>query len=121
MKRIIFSVLSLVMLWSCSSDEEPRRRLDPAQAAARMQEQLDLTDAQRDTVKALMEKFRQQIRELREASSGDRMEMREVMMELRAEQDEKIKAVLNDEQKEKYEEIQEERRQNFQRRFRRDD
>ena len=121
MKKILISMLALLVVYSCSSEDSRRQRLDPGQMAAQLQEKLDLTDIQRDSIKVLIEQNRQQMRKLRQASSGDMSGMREVMMELRAEHDEKVKALLNDEQKEKYEEILEERRQNFQRRFRRDD
>ncbi len=95
-----------------------RGNFDPEQMVDRqmeqMKDQLDLTGDQETQMRKIlkegaetMQKARIEMRE----SGGGFEGMREQMQQMREEQNEKVKAILSDEQWEKYEQIQQEMRE----------
>lgn len=75
----------------------PERRLD------RLQRELDLTPDQTEKVKGILTEGRQQMMAARDDTSASQDERREKMMKMMREQDDKIRAVLDDAQKTKFE------------------
>jgi len=80
------------------------RRGGVDQQMARLSEQLNLTDAQKPKVKAVLEEQSKEMQELRNIT--DQTERRSKLMALREETNKKLKAILTPEQFKKYEEIQ---------------
>jgi hypothetical protein len=64
-------------------------------------------------VKAIFEDQEKEMQKLFESSEGDPMAMRETMMKREREVDEKIASLLNAEQKQKFLELQKQRRKRF--------
>lgn len=113
--RIAFSlVLLLGLTVSCNNDGGRGSR--PGLNASALKTQLNLTDDQTQKVEQIIETTRNEMRELRESSSGDWREMREGMMTIRNKQNEQIEALLTEEQKKLWEEFKKERQDRFERR-----
>ncbi len=74
--------------------------------------ELGLNEDQKEEWQAINQKYRGQMRTMREEANGDFASMRGKMQELRAAQNEEIKAILTDEQFEKYQKFMAERRSN---------
>ncbi|KAA3611289.1 MAG: hypothetical protein D8M58_15075 [Calditrichaeota bacterium] len=112
MFKSIFMSISILVLFSVTiaCSQERGRRFSLEDQIKNLKENLELTDEQVEKIKPILEKQREQMQEMRDNFDGERSEMREAMTEIREETDKKINEVLTDEQKEKYQEIQEERR-----------
>lgn len=82
-----------------ASDEGAERHL------ARLQENLDLTDAQVADLRAIFEEQHAKFQALRDDTPEDREARRETFRELRAETHQRISAVLTEEQQERLEEL----------------
>jgi len=121
MKQIIKGLLTISVLLStflaCSGGEERRGPFSPEERMTRLKERLDLTDEQAEHIKQIFSESNEKMRALRDSFTADRRGAREEMMIIRRETDEKIKAILFDDQLEAYELFQEEQRQNVRRRF----
>ena len=76
-------------------------QMSPQQQLDTMTQQLSLTDEQKPKVLAVLEDSNKKMADLR-ASGADPADMRPKMMAIRTEQQDKIKALLTDEQKTKY-------------------
>jgi protein CpxP len=111
---LLVSIL-LIVLSACSDTPEPRGRFSPEERVAQLSEDLELSPEQAEQIKQILTEQQEKFAELRGNFTGDRSEMRAAMREVREEFDKKIKEVLNDDQKRKYDQIQAERRQRFQR------
>ena len=74
--------------------------------------ELGLNEDQKEEWQAINQKYRGQMRAMREEANGDFASMRGKMQELRTAQNEEIKAILTDEQYQKYEKFMAERRSN---------
>lgn len=133
MKRIVFFAMVLVstLVISCNNGGNNSQQLpfgrgggngpgnfDPQAMVDRqiedMDETLDLSDDQEDQIRDIMEENFENMAAMREEmqNSGGGFEgMREQMQKVREEQDAKMKEVLSEEQWEKYQVMQEERRQ----------
>ena len=102
----------LITLAACSSKDENNTasRNNPGMRRLQtMQKELDLTDAQMKEVEKIFQDSRDKFMQIRDQAQGDRSKMREMMFEMRKENDKKIEALLTDEQKEKFEEYKAER------------
>lgn len=110
---VLFLSFVLMISISCSQDRAPRFSIEDQ--VKDLKQKLELTDEQTDQIKNILEEQREQMEKLRENADGDRSQMRDLFMQVREETDTKIKEILNDEQKEKYDEIQEERRNRMRR------
>jgi Spy/CpxP family protein refolding chaperone len=78
-----------------------------AQALAdpEVQKKLNLTDEQKEKVKTITEDSRKEMREITQAAQGDFQGVREKMQSLRKETNEKVMAVLTDEQKKSWKDM----------------
>lgn len=135
MRKISFLLMAVVLVFSVScnklrqnSQEQQQMgpgggmggpgNFDPAAFIDRQMEELkdglDLSDDQEKQVREILTAGSETMRKAREEmqdGGGDREAMREKMQQMREEQNEKIKAVLTEEQFTKYEQIQAERRE----------
>ncbi|QIA08700.1 hypothetical protein [Draconibacterium halophilum] len=133
MKRTVFLVMVLVstLLMSCNNGSNNSQQLpfgrgggmgpgnfDPQAMVDRqiedMDENLDLSNEQEEKIREIMEESFENMAAMREEmqNSGAGFEgMREQMQKSREEQNKKMKAVLSEEQWEKYQVMQEERRE----------
>lgn len=106
MKKIILGALVALMACAQPMDAQERRggprRMDPEQISERLDKELDLTDEQEAKITAIYKEFFGQQPQERPS----REEMRTKMKEM----NEKIKAVLNDDQKKKFDEMQQKMR-----------
>ena len=135
MKRISFLLMAIVMVFSVScnklkqnSQEQQQMgagggmggpgNFDPAAFVDRQMEELkeglELSDDQEKQVREILTAGSETMRKAREEmqdGGGDFEGMREKMQQMREEQNQKIKAVLSEDQFTKYEQIQKERRE----------
>jgi Spy/CpxP family protein refolding chaperone len=78
---------------------------DPEQHLARLQEKLDLTDAQVVEIRAIFKEQRAKFQALHESAPEDREGRHEAFSELHAEIHERVSAVLTEEQRQRLEEL----------------
>jgi hypothetical protein len=95
--------------------EQTRNALAPDEVVSTLDGKLSLSDDQKAKITPIIVERQQKIRELAD-SSGRRMKKGRQMKSILEESDKKIMAVLNDEQKEKYKEIQKQMRDRAKRR-----
>lgn len=132
MKRIFYSLAVLLLIVSVSCNQgsnsgsnfsnDGGRGMGPGnfdqgafidRQMDQMNESLELSSDQEKQIRDILTQGSEDMQAIREEmrdSGGDFEGMREKMQEMRAEQDSKIKAILSDEQWEKYEAMQEEMR-----------
>ena len=92
-----------------------RRRLPSVdEEVTRLAKDLNLTDTQKPQVKAILQGQRDQMKKLMEDSSGSREDRFSKMREIHQQSSAKIRDLLTDEQKTKYDKLQAERRQRMQ-------
>jgi Spy/CpxP family protein refolding chaperone len=89
-----------------------RRGASVEQQLDRLSTELQLTDAQKPKVKAVLEDTAKKRQELRADTSVPQEQRREKMMTMMQEQSKQIKAILTPEQQEKYQKMIDQRRQN---------
>jgi Spy/CpxP family protein refolding chaperone len=82
-----------------------RGGFSPEAQLDRMSKELNLTDDQKTKIKPILEDGRKQMEALRDDTASSRDDKIAKMQEIRKGQDEKIKAVLTDEQKKKFDEM----------------
>ncbi len=102
-------ILSSVVI-ACGQPGPPRVP-DPQERLERLDEALQLSDAQKDSIIVIMIDSRKAMEELRDAA-GERRERMGRMRDAMQKEQERISAQLDDEQKAKYEEWLEEQRAN---------
>lgn len=93
-----------------------RPRLSPEERTGALKKELKLSDEQAANVKAIFEQQDKELRALFEQNSSDRSALRASIRQKANETDEKILALLNAEQKEKYKQWVAKRREQFQQR-----
>lgn len=133
MNRFSFFVMAILMVFSVScnklkqNNQEQQQQMgpggmgggnfDPAAFIDRQMEELkeglQLSEDQEKQVREIITSGFETMRNAREEmqDNGDREAIREKMQQMREEQNQKIKAVLSEEQFTKYEQIQQERRE----------
>ncbi|MEM6842958.1 MAG: hypothetical protein AAF632_12085 [Bacteroidota bacterium] len=119
-KIVNFSAAFLLLIgtaaWAQPEGGNGRRGGDPSQRAERltasMTELLDLNEDQQNQVGDLNLEYAMKMQENREESQGDREAMRESMVALNQEKEEKLSAILSEEQMQLYHEKKEEFRKN---------
>jgi protein CpxP len=77
----------------------------------RLSKKLKLTDEQKPQVKTILEDQRDQMQKLMQDSSGSRAENRQKMREIHENASSKIRSLLTDEQKAKYDKLEAKRRE----------
>jgi Spy/CpxP family protein refolding chaperone len=106
----------LVIVSSSLAQPPGRGRLSPEEKAVELQKVLNLSDSLTAKVKTIYEEQQAELQKQFESSGGDRMAMREAMQAKGKETDEKILALLNDEQKAQYADFVKQRRSRFEQR-----
>ena len=92
--------------------------MKPEERVKQLDEKLKLSDDQKTKLTAVFIEQSEAMKKMREeAQGGDREAMREKIQKFRAENDVKVAAVLNDEQKKTYEAWQKEQRAEMQKRM----
>ena len=103
----VLGILTLMgaSVMSAQGMGQQRVRMTPEQQATVLKDSLGLDSTQTAKIAGIYKDQQDQIAKLREESGGDFQAMRDAMTELRTKTDEKIKAVLTDAQKTKYEQM----------------
>jgi Spy/CpxP family protein refolding chaperone len=116
---IVIAVFSLLvpLLLHVAAVAQPMR-ISPEERTAQLKKELSLTEEQAAKVRTILDEAQKESQKLFESSRGDRAAMREMMMKKAEETDEKISALLNQEQKVKFAELQKQRRARFEQRQR---
>lgn len=83
------------------------RGMDPDEQLKHMTKQLDLSADQQSQIKPILESRQQQMQQLWQDQSTSRDERHQKMQAIQQDSNEKIEAVLNDTQKQKYQSMQE--------------
>lgn len=123
-KAVVFAMVLMAAATIATAFEESGSQTGKAGARTaeeRLEEfskKLDLNDGQKAQVKTILESAQAEMKELR-AAEGTRQEKGSRMRELGKETNGKIRAVLNDEQKEKFDELVEQRKAQMRERRRR--
>lgn len=91
-----------------------RHRPDPQRQVQTLSKKLNLTEDQKNQILPILTDRQQQMQNIRQDSSLSPEDRRTKMRSVFDESDAKIKAVLNDQQKQKYEQMQQERREHMQ-------
>ena len=94
----------------------PRGHADPNRQLKMLTKRLNLTDDQQKQILPVLTDRQQQFESIRNDSSLSPDDRREKMKALREDSDAKIKAVLNDNQKQTYEQMQQKMRERMQER-----
>lgn len=76
-----------------------------------MKKELSLNDQQVDSLKVIDQEFFTTMREQREKNGNDREKGREIMQKMNEQRNERVKAILSEEQFTKYQEMENQRRQ----------
>ena len=92
----------------------PHRQMDPDHQLKMLTKHLNLTDDQQKQILPILTDRQQQFESIRNDSSLAPKDRREKMRTLREDSETKIKAVLNDDQKQKYDEMQKQMRERMQ-------
>ena len=93
-----------------------RRQMNPDQRAQRLSKRLKLSDEQTGQVKSILSDQMQQMQGIRQDTSLQPQDRRAKMQSLRQDTDNKIRAVLNDDQKKKYDAMQQKMQERMQQR-----
>ncbi len=101
------SLLACATLATAQDAKESKKGRGPSvqQRLDQMSEQLNLTDAQKPKVKAVLEENAKKMQELRGDTSLSQEQRREKMQAMREEQTKKFKEILTPEQYEKYQKM----------------
>ena len=106
MKKLILFLTIIVFFLSTAGFAQMRK--DPEERANELKEKLNLTDEQTEQVKQIYFNADNEIKS-KVQGSGNREQMREAMKTIMSNTDNEILKIINDEQKEKYNEIIQER------------
>ena len=87
----------------------PRGMMSPDDQLKRLTKELDLTADQQSKIKPILADTQKKMEDARDNSNSDRQAMREKMMQIRQDNNDQIRAQLNDSQKEKFDKLQEQR------------
>ncbi len=108
---LLFAVAAMGQEGAPAQEQQPRRPMmqTPQERLDAMAKELNLTDAQKDKIKPILENEQKQMQDLRADQSMSREDRMAKMREIRTKSSDDIKAVLNDEQKKKFEEMNQRR------------
>jgi uncharacterized protein HemX len=99
---LLTAILTLVIVGG-SQAQQQRMRMTPEQQAAQLKDSLGLDTTQVAKIAVIFKEQQDKMTELRNANQGGDMQaMRDAMTEMRKKTDDKIKTVLTDAQKAKY-------------------
>jgi aldehyde:ferredoxin oxidoreductase len=103
MNRLLLVVACVVMMFGTLSAQG--MRMSPEERANALKDSLSLDSVQTKQVVAIYKESQQAMMNAFQSSSGDREAMRGTMQEITKKADDKVKALLNDGQKKKFEAI----------------
>ncbi|MEW6006000.1 MAG: hypothetical protein AB1695_11870 [Stygiobacter sp.] len=106
----------LLILFTASALLAQPTRSTPEERAQQLKEQLSLSDDQTEKVTTILIESEKKREAIFDETDGDRKVMRSKMVSLMKETDKKIDALLTNDQKEKYDELKKERRQQMKQR-----
>ncbi|HSU33844.1 MAG TPA: hypothetical protein VLJ11_21635 [Bryobacteraceae bacterium] len=92
------------------------RQMDPDREVQRLGKLLNLTDDQKNQIKPILADRQQQMQSLMQDSSLQPKERHEKMRSIMEDSNTKVKAVLNDDQKAKFDQMQQQMRERMQQR-----
>jgi periplasmic protein CpxP/Spy len=92
------------------------RQMDPDREVQRLSKRLNLTDDQKNQIKPILADRQQQMRNLMQDSSLQPNDRHEKMRSIMEDTSNKVKAVLNDDQKAKFDQMQQQMRERMQQR-----
>lgn len=96
--------------------ERGRGQMSPDDQLQRLSETLNLTDDQKTQILPILKNRQEEMQKLRSDSSMSREDRMTKMRSIMEESNKKIRAVLNDDQKQKYDEMQQKMRERMQQR-----
>ncbi len=103
---LVLGILTLTVASVLSAQGMGQRmRMSPEQQATVLKDSLGLDSTQTAKITTIYKEQQDEIAKIRDANQGDFEAMRTAMTEMRTKTDNKIKAVLTDAQKTKYEEM----------------
>ena len=91
-----------------------RRQMNPDKQVQRLSKHLNLSDDQKNQIKPILTDRMQQMQSIRQDTSLQPQDRRAKMHSVRDDADNKIRAVLNDDQKKKYDDMQQKMRERMQ-------
>jgi periplasmic protein CpxP/Spy len=91
-----------------------RREADPQRQVNMLAKRLNLTDEQKTQIMPILTDRQQQMKSIHEDTSLSQQDRRAKMHSIFEDSNTKIKAVLNDDQKQKYDQMQQQRRERMQ-------
>lgn len=94
-----------------NSQMHERHRPDPQRELQRLSKRLNLTDEQKNQILPILTDRQQQMESIHNDSSLSQADRRAKMRSVREDSDSKIRAVLNDDQKQKYDQMQQQMRE----------
>jgi hypothetical protein len=103
MKRFTLVAMAVVMAFASLSAQG--MRISPEERAKALKDSLSLDSAQTAKVVGIYKESQKAMQDAFQSASGDRESMRSTMQEISKKADDKVKALLNDKQKAKYEEM----------------
>ena len=98
------------VVYSDSSAQTPQEWPTPDQVVSRMNEKLNLSEDQKSKITPIIADRQTQVKALMADSSGRKMQKAKKAKSIMSDSDQKIMAVLNDDQKKKYEQMKDEMR-----------
>ena len=93
-----------------------RGPMSPDDRLKQMTKQFDLTADQQSKIKPILVDQQKQMDDLRNNSTGDRQSMREQMMKIQQDTNTQIRALLDDKQKDKFDQMEKDRQDRMQNR-----
>ncbi|MCL6524270.1 MAG: hypothetical protein K6T34_06375 [Thermoflavifilum sp.] len=120
MKKIPFLFIAIVTLGLWGMQSHAQGRMSPEERAKsfsqRMEQQISgLTDQQKDSIEAINLDISKAMQAAFEQNQGDREAMRSAMQSLQQQRDERLRAILNDDQYKQYQDMMQNMRRNFRR------
>ena len=109
MKKIIAGIAVVIAVFSVSTlyaQQGGGGRMDPAAMKQKLKDDLKLTDVQADSVVAISQEFRPKMMDIRNDQTMSQDDKRAKFMDLRAQQDKRVQAVLGDDLFKKYQDWQ---------------
>jgi hypothetical protein len=118
MKKQMFMFITCIALAFAGLQLHAQGRMSPEDRAKmfsqRMEQQISgLTDQQKDSIEAINLDISRAMQAAFEQNQGDRDAMRSAMQSLQQQRDERLKAVLNDDQYKQYQDMMQNMRRNF--------
>jgi hypothetical protein len=102
-RSLLLTVLSTILVAGALSAQG--MRMSPQERAAALKDSLGLDSLQTSKVTAIYKESQDAMMDAMQSGTGDRDAMRATMQDITKKADEKVKALLNDAQKKKFEEM----------------